>query len=86
VTDVPKTGRTPATGEYVYPADHAIYHSGSPRVSVSGTRYGQGWCTVLWIKVKDSEWVLLPHGMPSLAVHLSTDELTTMLNRLREKL
>jgi hypothetical protein len=30
--------------------------------------------------------VLLPHGVPSLAVHLSTDELTTMSNRLREKL
>ncbi|MGQ0778837.1 MAG: hypothetical protein ACT4NY_31250 [Pseudonocardiales bacterium] len=43
-------------------------------------------CTILWIKVNDSEWALLPHGVPSLAVHLSTDELTTMLHRLREKL
>jgi len=74
------------TDESGYPADHAIYHSRSPRVSACGTRYGQGLCTILWIKVKDSEWVLLPHGVPSLAVHLSTDELTTMLNRLREKL
>ncbi|MGH3603420.1 MAG: hypothetical protein ACRDQI_05270 [Pseudonocardiaceae bacterium] len=69
-----------------YPADHAIYRSGSPRVSSCGTRYGHGQCTILWIKVKDSEWMLLPHGVPSLAVHLSTDELTTMLDRLREKL
>ncbi|MGH3796421.1 MAG: hypothetical protein ACRDSP_16195 [Pseudonocardiaceae bacterium] len=86
MTDAPKAGSSAATGESTHPADHAIYHSRSPRVSTCGTRYGRGWCTVLWIKVKDSEWVLLPHGMPSLAVHLSTDELTTMMNRLREKL
>ena len=70
----------------VYPADHAIYQSRSPRVSACGTRYGHGRCTILWIKVKDGEWMLLPHGVPSLAVHLSTDEMATMLNRLREKL
>lgn len=74
------------TGEPVHPADHAIYHSGSPRVSACGTRYGHGCCTILWIKSQDDEWVLLPHGVPNLAVHLSADELTTMLNRLQEKL
>lgn len=80
----PETGS--ADEEAAHPADHAIYHSSSPRVSACGTRYGHVLCTVLWIKVNNSEWVLLPHGLPSLAVHLSTDEVTTMLNRLREKL
>ncbi|MGH3694441.1 MAG: hypothetical protein ACRDRX_10740 [Pseudonocardiaceae bacterium] len=74
------------TDEGIYPADHAIFQSRSPRVTACGTRYGHGLCTILWIKVKDSEWMLLPHGVPSLAVHLSTEELTTMLDGLREKL
>ncbi len=86
MTDAEERGSSVVTGESVYPADHAIYHSRSPRVSVCGTRYGHGQCTILWIKAKESEWVLLPHGMPSLAIHLTTDELTTMLDRLREKL
>jgi hypothetical protein len=71
---------------FVYPADHAIYQSRSPRVAACGIRYGHGFCNILWIKVHDNEWMLLPHGVPSLAVHVSTDELTTMLGRLREKL
>lgn len=74
------------TDEFTYPADHAIYKSRSPRVTACGTRYGHGLCTILWIKAQENEWILLPHGLPSLAVHLSTDELTTMLDRLREKL
>ncbi|MDQ3760567.1 MAG: hypothetical protein M3460_02360 [Actinomycetota bacterium] len=74
------------TDEFTYPADHAIYRSGSPRVASRGIRYGHGLCTILWIRVKDSEWMLLPHGMPSLAIHITRDELTTMLDRLREKL
>ncbi|MGH3913613.1 MAG: hypothetical protein ACRDTC_09400 [Pseudonocardiaceae bacterium] len=77
---------SPGTEEPVPPADNVIFQSRRPRVSVCGTRYGHGLCTILWIKVKDSEWVLLPHGMPSLVIHLSTEELTTMLHRLREKL
>ncbi|MGH3688415.1 MAG: hypothetical protein ACRDRU_04775 [Pseudonocardiaceae bacterium] len=55
-------------------------------MAVQGTRYGHGWCTVLWIKTPDGGWVLLPHGMPNLAIHLSAKELTTMLNGLRDKL
>ncbi len=74
------------TDGFTYPADHAIYQSRSPRVTACGTRYGHGLCNILWIKAKGNEWMLLPHGMPSLAVHLSTGELTTMLDRLREKL
>lgn len=70
----------------VKPIDQAIYNSRSPRVTASGIRYGHGFCTVLWIKVSDNGWVLLPHGMPDLAVHLPADELITMLDRLRDKL
>ncbi|MGH3898430.1 MAG: hypothetical protein ACRDTA_09265 [Pseudonocardiaceae bacterium] len=44
------------TDEFTYPADHVIYRSGSPRVASSGISYGHGLCTILWIKVKDSEW------------------------------
>jgi delta-aminolevulinic acid dehydratase/porphobilinogen synthase len=44
------------TDEFIYSADHAIYRSGSPRVASSGIRYGHGLCTILWIKVEDSEW------------------------------
>jgi hypothetical protein len=80
------TGNSAAAGGHVYSADHAIYRSSSPRVSACGTRYGQGRCTILWIKVRDSEWVLLPHGVPELAIHVSTDELTAMLDRLQTKL
>lgn len=72
--------------ETVHPVDQAIYQSSSPRVAVLGTRYGDGTCTVLWIKASDNGWVLLPHGMPTLAVHLSVHEFTTMLNGLRERL
>ncbi|MFN2494751.1 MAG: hypothetical protein ABR608_02415 [Pseudonocardiaceae bacterium] len=72
--------------ESAHPADQVLFQSRTPRVSACGTRYGHGLCTVLWLKAKDGEWVLLPHGVPSLAVHLSTDELSTMLDRLREKL
>jgi hypothetical protein len=72
--------------ETVYPIDQAIYQSRSPRVAVQGIRYGHGYCTVLWIKASDNGWVLLLHGMPTLAVHLSVTELTVMLNGLREKL
>lgn len=72
--------------ETVHPIDQAVYDSRSPRVAVQGTRYGHGWCTVLWIKTPDGGWVLLPHGMPNLAIHLSAKELTTMLNGLRDKL
>lgn len=74
------------TDEFAHPADRVIFQSSMPRVSVCGTRYGHGLCTVLWIKSHDNEWVLLPHGVPSLAVHLSTAELTSMLDRLRDKL
>jgi hypothetical protein len=70
----------------VYPIDQAIYDSHSPRVAACGIRYGHGLCTVLWIKTGDHGWVLLPHGMPDLAVHLPEQELVTMLNRLRNKL
>jgi len=80
------TRNSAVTGGPVYPADHAIYRSSSPRVSACGTRYGHGCCTILWIKVRDNEWVLLPHGLPELAVHVSTDELMAMLDRLRDKL
>jgi hypothetical protein len=41
---------------------------------------------VLWIRAGDGGWVLLPHGMPTLAVHLSATEFTSMLNGLRDKL
>ena len=68
------------------PVDQAIYRSQSPRVAVEGKRYGHGTCTVLWIKASDNGWVLLPHGMPTLAVHLPLDELTAMLDGLRAKL
>ena len=74
------------TDDFTFPADHAIYQSRTPRVAVCGTRYGHGLCTILWIKARDNEWMLLPHGVPSLAVHLSTNELSRMLDRLREKL
>lgn len=80
------TSNSAVPEESVHPADNVIFQSRTPRVSACGTRYGYGPCTILWIKVNDSEWALLPHGVPSLAVHLSTDELTTMLHRLREKL
>lgn len=72
--------------KFTYPVDHAIYQSHSPRVTTCGTRYGHGLCTILWIKVQDNEWMLLPHGVPSLAIHLSTDDLTRMLDQLQEKL
>jgi hypothetical protein len=72
--------------ETVHPLDRAVYQSRSPRVAVQGTRYGHGACTVLWIKASDNGWVLLPHGMPTLAVHLSANEFATMLNRLGGKL
>lgn len=74
------------TNEDTYPADHAIYQSRSPRVTACGTRYGHGLCTILRIKAEDSEWMLLPHGLPSLAIHLSKEELATMLDSLRKKL
>jgi hypothetical protein len=70
----------------VTPIDQAIYDSHSPRVVACGLRYGYGFCNVLWIKVGDRGWVLLPHGVPNLAVHLSSDEFGTMLDRLRDKL
>ncbi|MGH3547515.1 MAG: hypothetical protein ACRDQU_05220 [Pseudonocardiaceae bacterium] len=73
-------------GETVHSMDQAIYDSRSPRVTACGTRYGHGLCTILWIKTGDYGWVLLPHGMPDLAVHLPADELVTMLDRLRDKL
>ncbi len=72
--------------ETVHPVDQAIYQSRSPRVAVLGTRYGHGDCTVLWIKASDNGWVLLPHGMPTLAIHLPAHEFTTMLDGLRERL
>jgi hypothetical protein len=43
-------------------------------------------CTVLWIKAGDHGWVLLPHGVPDLAVHLPEQEFLTMLDRLRDML
>lgn len=70
----------------VHPLDQAVYQSRSPRVAVQGTRYGHGACTVLWIKTSDDGWVLLPHGMPTLAVHLPVREFTTMLDGLRDRL
>ncbi|MGQ0778665.1 MAG: hypothetical protein ACT4NY_30345, partial [Pseudonocardiales bacterium] len=70
---------------YIRPTTRSI-QSSSPRVSACGTRYGHGHCTILWIKAQDNEWVLLPHGIPNLAVHLPADDLTMMLNRLRDKL
>jgi hypothetical protein len=63
----------------VHTIDRAIYDSHAPRVAVSGRRYGHGYCTVLWIKASDN-------GVPDLAVHLPTDELVTMIDRLRDKL
>jgi hypothetical protein len=68
------------------PIDQAIYDSRSPRVATCGIRYGHGFCTILWIRVGDNGWVLLPHGMPDLAVHLSGDEFVTMLDRLQDEL
>jgi hypothetical protein len=41
--------------------------------------------TVLWIKGTDGGWVLLPHGTPSLAVHLPATELTATLDGLWNK-
>lgn len=70
----------------VHPVDQAVYRSSSPRVAAQGTRYGHGACTVLWIKTSDNGWVLLPHGAPSLAVHLPVSEFITMLDSLRERL
>jgi hypothetical protein len=70
----------------VHPVDQALYDSRSPRVAACGIRYGHGFCNVLWIKASDNGWVLLPHGMPNLAVHLPIDELVTMLDGLRAKL
>ncbi|HEY6424378.1 MAG TPA: hypothetical protein VIY28_14250 [Pseudonocardiaceae bacterium] len=66
--------------------DQAIYDSHAPRVTARGIRRGQGACTVLWIKACDHGWVLLPHGVPDLAVHLPEQELVTMLDRLRDKM
>lgn len=70
----------------VHAVDQAIYHSHSPRVATLGMRYGYGPCTVLWIKDGDNGWVLLPHGVPTLAVHVPSADLRTMLDNLREKL
>ncbi len=70
----------------VTPIDQVVYQSRAPRVAVQGTRYGHGRCTVLWIKGSDGDWVLLPHGMPNLAVHLPLNELMAMLEGLRGKL
>jgi hypothetical protein len=75
----------PNKRETVHPVDQAVYQSGSPRVAVQGTRYGHGACTVLWIKASGNGWVLLPHGVPSLAVHLPMDEFTTMRDGLRKR-
>lgn len=72
--------------ETVHPIDQAVYESRSPRVAVLGTRYGHGDCTVLWIKTRNGGWVLLPYGVPDLAVHLPAHELTVMLDGLRAKL
>lgn len=72
--------------ERVHPLDQAVYQSRAPRVAVQGIRYGHGACTVLWIKTSDDGWVLLPHGMPTLAVHLPAHEFTTMLDGLRDRL
>ncbi len=66
--------------------DQVVWRSRSPRVAVQGTRYGHGACTVLWIKASGDGWVLLPHGMPTLAVHLSANELANMIDGLRDKL
>ncbi len=82
-------GSAAVADDTVHPVDQAIYDSHSPRVAVCGTRHGHGpsdACTVLWIKTGDHGWVLLPHGMPDLAVHLPTHEFITMLDRLRDKL
>lgn len=75
-----------ADNDTVDPIDQEIYNSRAPRVAACGFRHGHGACTVLWIKTGDHGWVLLPHGMPDLAVHLPTHELITMLNLLRDKL
>lgn len=72
--------------ETSHPIDQAVYQSRSPRVAVQGIRYGHGACTILWIKASDEGWVLLPHGMPNLAVHLAVDEFTTMLDSLQQRL
>lgn len=53
-------------------------------MAVCGTRYGHGLCTVLWIKVADRGWILLPHGIPNLSVHLGSEEFAAMLDGLRE--
>ena len=66
--------------------NQAVYDSYAPRVATCGTRYGHGACTVLWIKASDNGWVLLPHGVPDLAVHLPAEEFITMLDRLRDRL
>lgn len=70
----------------VHPVDQTIYDGRSPRVAACGIRYGHGPCTVLWIKAGDHGWVLLPHGVPGLAVHLPEQELITVLDRLRDML
>jgi hypothetical protein len=71
----------------VHPIDQAIYDSHSPRVAACGTRHGHGdACTVLWIKAGDYGWVLLPHGVPDLAVRLPPHEFITMLDGLRDTL
>lgn len=72
--------------EQAHPIDRAVYESRSPRVAVEGTRYGHGRCTVLWIRVRNGSWVLLPHGMPNLAVHLPAQEFAAMLDGLRAKM
>lgn len=77
---------TGVADDTVHPLDHTIYHSRSPRVAACGIRYGHGPCTVLWIKAGDRGWVLLPHGVPDLAVHLPEHEFITMLERLRDTL
>lgn len=79
-------GSAAVADDSVHPVDQEIYDSHSPRVAVCGVRRGCDDCTVLWIKTGDHGWVLLPHGMPDLAVHLSTHEFITMLDRLRDKL
>jgi hypothetical protein len=85
VRSTPTASRA-TTRETVHPVDQAVYRSGSPRVAVQGRRYGHRVCTVLWIKASDGGWALLPHGVPSLAVHLPATEFTTMLNKLQDKL
>jgi hypothetical protein len=92
-TRISEQGRCRGLREGRRESGHAAHRRPSPRlVQRAAQRQARRMGTTLGVaggplcEPQRNGWVLLPHCMPSLAVHLPRDELVTMLDRLRAKL